>query len=281
MPKAETSNIGFTLLPSHKLKKLRNPLKYLLYPFQWIWRSLFFLNAALTFFIFFPFFFVFLKNDEKFPKVIKLKRIWAHFIIWPLLIFYKIKGREKLSVNQAYVFCPNHTSYLDIMLIYIAIPNYFHTMGKAELLKVPLFRRFFLKMNIPVNRKSKMDSHRAFLRAGNDIDKGISITLFPEGTIHKNCPVLARFKNGPFRLAIEKQVPIVPVTFLDNWKILPDDYEKRVGHPGIAKVIIHDPIPTTGMTEDDLEKLKASVYEVISLPIQKKYPEYFEQKVLA
>ncbi len=256
-------------------------MKYLLYPFQWIWRSLFFLNAALTFFIFFPFFFVFLKNDEKFPKVIKLKRIWAHFIIWPLLIFYKIKGREKLSVNQAYVFCPNHTSYLDIMLIYIAIPNYFHTMGKAELLKVPLFRRFFLKMNIPVNRKSKMDSHRAFLRAGNDIDKGISITLFPEGTIHKNCPVLARFKNGPFRLAIEKQVPIVPVTFLDNWKILPDDYEKRVGHPGIAKVIIHDPIPTTGMTEDDLEKLKASVYEVISLPIQKKYPEYFEQKVLA
>lgn len=161
------------------------------------------------------------------------------------------------------------------MLIYIAFPIYFHTMGKAELLKVPLFRRFFERMNIPVNRKSNLDSHRAFLRAGNDIDKGISITLFPEGTIHQNGPVMGRFKNGPFRLAIEKQIPIVPVTFLNNWKLLPDDFHHRVGHPGIARVIIHEPIPTKGMNETDLEKLKSIVYSIISKPLQEAYPKYF------
>ena len=80
-------------------------------------------------------------------------------------------------------------------------------MGKAELRKVPLFRKFFDRMNIPVNRKSVLDSHRAFMRAGSDIDKGISVALFPEGTIHHNGPVIGRFKNGPFRLAIEKQIP--------------------------------------------------------------------------
>jgi 1-acyl-sn-glycerol-3-phosphate acyltransferase len=163
------------------------------------------------------------------------------------------------------------------MLIYIATPLYFHTMGKAELLKVPLFWRFFQRMNIPVNRKSVKDSHRAYLRAGADIDKGISITLFPEGTIHHNGPVMGRFKNGPFRLAIEKQVPIVPVTFLNNWLLLPDDYQNRIGHPGIAKVIIHDPIPTKGMSEMDLEALKSAVYEVITRPLEEQFPEYFHR----
>jgi 1-acyl-sn-glycerol-3-phosphate acyltransferase len=148
-------------------------------------------------------------------------------------------------------------------------------MGKAELLKVPLFKKFFQGMNIPVNRKSAMDSHRAFKRAGNDINKGISITLFPEGTIHHNGPVMGRFKNGPFRLAVEKQIPIVPVTFLNNWILFPDDYPHRLGRPGIARVIIHEPIPTKGMTVDDIENLKSLVREAIEQPLRKKYPSRY------
>ena len=67
---------------------------------------------------------------------------------------------------------------------------------------------------------------------------------------------MGRFKNGPFRLAIEKQVPIVPITFMNNWLLLPDDFYRRIGHPGIAHVILHDPIPTIGLTENDLDVLK-------------------------
>ncbi len=253
-------------------------LKFILLPLKWIWRSLFFINAVLTFFVFFPLFFIFLLKESWFPLVFRLKKIWAHFIIWPLGIFYKIERKADLDPAGVYVFCPNHTSYLDIMLIYIAFPFYFHTMGKAELLKVPLFRLFFNKMNIPVNRKSRKDSHRAFLRAASDMEKGISITLFPEGTIHHNGPIMGRFKNGPFRLAIEKQVPIVPVTFLNNWILLPDDYYRRVGRPGIAKVIIHEPIPTTGMTEADLDTLKAKVYAIVDAPLRKKYASYYGDK---
>ena len=148
-------------------------------------------------------------------------------------------------------------------------------MGKAELRKVPLFRHFFDRMNIPVNRKSRKDSHRAFLRAASDLDKKISITLFPEGTIHHTGPVMGRFKNGPFRLAIEKQIPIVPITFMNNWLILPDDFYRRIGHPGIARIILHEPISTVGMTEENLDELKAKVYQIINEPIQLKYPEQF------
>lgn len=217
-------------------------------------------------------------REEWFPIVFRIKKIWAHFILWPLLIFYKIERKSDLDSDQAYVFCPNHTSYLDIMLIYISFPLYFHTMGKAELRKVPLFKHFFDRMNIPVNRKSRKDAHRAYLRAASDLEKGISITLFPEGTIHHTGPVMGRFKNGPFRLAIEKQVPIVPVTFLNNWILLPDDFYKNVGHPGIARVIIHEPIPTEGLREEDLDALKEKVYKIIDEPLRQRYPKWYENK---
>ncbi|MBP6335298.1 MAG: 1-acyl-sn-glycerol-3-phosphate acyltransferase [Bacteroidia bacterium] len=216
-------------------------------------------------------------RTQWFPLVFKLKKVWAHFIIWPALIFYKIDKRFKHEPGQAYVFCPNHTSYLDIMLIYISIPVYFHTMGKAELRKVPFFRQFFHKMNIPVDRKSRKDSHRAFLRAASDIRKGISITLFPEGTIHHTGCKIGRFKNGPFRLAIQAQVPVVPITFLDNWCLLPDDFLKRTGHPGTSNIIIHEAIPTKGMTEADMETLKAKVFQVMKAPIEQKYPKQFAE----
>jgi 1-acyl-sn-glycerol-3-phosphate acyltransferase len=210
--------------------------------------------------------------------VFKLKKVWGRAMLWPVLLFFKVEKHSKLRKNQAYIICPNHTSYLDIIIIYLVIPVYFHTMGKAELLKVPFFRRFFMGMNIPVNRKSRKDSHRAYMRAASDIDKGVSITLYPEGTIHHNGPVMGRFKNGPFRLAIEKQVPIVPVTFLNNWKLLPDDFPRRIGRPGIARVFIHKPIPTAGMTESDLEDLKSLVYNVINAPLKEAYPRYFSSQ---
>ena len=248
-------------------------MKWIFYPLQLVWRAWFFLNAGLTFFIFLPLFTVLLSSRKWFPKVFALKKVWAHFILFPALIFYFIRREVKLDRNKTYVFCPNHTSYLDIMLIYIAIPCYFHTMGKAELLKVPLFKRFFKRMNIPVNRKSHIDSHRAFVRAGEDIDKGISITLFPEGTIHHTSPEMGRFKNGPFKLAIEKQVPIVPITFLNNYQLLPDDFPNHIGRPGVAGVVMHAPIETTGMTENDLELLKQKVYDVIDKTLKDYYRE--------
>lgn len=238
-------------------------MKLLLFPLQWLWRSWFFVNAVLTFFIFLPLFTILLSSRKWFPKVFVLKKIWAHFILFPAGIFYFIRREEKLDKNKTYVFCPNHTSYLDIMLIYIAIPNYFHTIGKAELMKVPLFSRFFKRMNIPVNRKSHIDSHKAFMRAGEDISKGVSITLFPEGALHHTYPQMGRFKNGPFKLAIEKQVPVVPVTFLNNHLLLPDNYWKHIGHPGVAGVVMHKPIETAGMTENDLDLLKQKCFEVI------------------
>lgn len=187
-------------------------------------------------------------------------------------IFPKIIRKTKLLNGRPYVLCPNHCSYLDIVTTYIAIPEYFHFMGKAELKNIPLFGHFFKEMNIPVDRASIMSSHRAFQRAKEDIDKGISVAIFPEATIPETAPKLKVFKNGAFKLAIEKQVPVIPIVFLDNWKRMPDGILRRMfaGGPGISRMIIHDPVETTGMTENDLAALKNKVYKIIDETLSKK-----------
>ena len=152
------------------------------------------------------------------------------------------------------------------------IPAYFHMMAKAELKKVPLFNVFFIKQDIAVDRSSMKASHRAFVRSGDDIDKGYSIAIFPEATIPDHTPRLARFKNGPFKLAIDKQVPVLPVTILDNWRILPDGRKSgHGGRPGKARIIIHKPIITAGMKDDDLENLKNQTFKTIDQTIRKEY----------
>lgn len=179
-------------------------------------------------------------------------------------IRYRITYEEPLKKDRVHIFCPNHSSYLDIVVCYVVIPFYFIFMGKSELGKVPFFSIFFKKMNTLVDRQSIMGSHKAYMLIGKEIDKGHSVVLFPEGKIPKNAPVLNPFKNGAFKLAVDKQAPIVPVTFLNNWKIIPhNENVKNHGGPGISRIIVHKVIETKGMTEENIEELKSRVYQVI------------------
>ena len=229
-----------------------------------LWRVLFFLNGILTFIFLFPIFYILLSREKWFTYVFKLKKIWAKLIIYNVGIRCKIISSPVIDIHKPYVICPNHASFLDIVLTYIVIPNYFHFMGKAELKKVPFFNKFFDRMNILVDRSSIIGSHKAFIRAGNDLDKGISIAIFPEATIPACAPKLGRYKNGAFKLAIDKQIPILPVVFLDNWRLLPDGFRKKTGgRPGVARVVIHEPVETKGLTDADLESLKKRVHDII------------------
>lgn len=144
-------------------------------------------------------------------------------------------------------------------------------MPKNELEKVPLFNILIRKLNIPVDRKSKVDSYRAFTIAGNYLSKGISIFLFPEGTISKAAPQMRPFKNGAFKLAIEKQVPVVPITFKNNWKLLQTGNPLFAnGRPGIARAVLHAPIETKGMTLEDVAALNERVQSIIEKELQSK-----------
>ena len=142
-------------------------------------------------------------------------------------------------------------------------------MGKKELEKVPLFNIFFKEMNILVDRKTNTGSHKAFIRAGQELDKGNSVIIFPEGTISREAPKLRPFKNGAFRLAIDKQVEIVPITFINAWKRLQDmPFLQGKAGPGKVGIYIHKPITTEGLTENNQDELKQQVRNIIELKLK-------------
>jgi 1-acyl-sn-glycerol-3-phosphate acyltransferase len=245
-------------------------MKYLLVIPRALWKTLFLLNFILGLIILYPIFRILLSRKKWFPLAFKLKKFWAGWImIIPGLILITERKTAAETLPQPCIYCGNHVSYLDIVASYLIIPKYFVFMGKQELDKAPLFRVFFKEMNILVDRSSNVASHRAFMRAGSDIDQGHSVFLFPEGTI-SSFGKLRGFKNGAFKLAIEKQVPIVPVSFLNNWKLLQNGgFFKAHGRPGISRIVVHEPISTIGMTEHDLVSLRTKVYEVIQEELEK------------
>lgn len=202
---------------------------------------------------------------QKLDAAFKLKRVWSYCIaigsgIYPVLIY---KGKSK-KMPQPCIFTGNHTSYLDIVLSTFYIDHLALYMAKAELLRAPLFKIFFNGMDIPVNRKSRGDSHKALVKAGHQIDKGRSMVIYPEGTISE-AGKLRPFKNGAFKLAIEKQVPIVPIVNLNNWELLQNGgFLKSNGRPGIARMVVLEPIETKGMTEENLVDLRDKVHQLIN-----------------
>lgn len=189
-----------------------------------------------------------------------LNRFWAQCFFVGGCIPYKVTYEHKPASQQSYVYCANHTSMIDIIAMGLVVRGPYSFMGKAELNKVPLFGFMFSRLHIPVNRISKTQSYQAMKKALAHIDQGYSILMYPEGTRSKKAPKLQRFKDGAFRIAIEKQIPVVPVTLPYNWIISGNDQLPQ-WHRGEA--IVHAPIDTTGLTMDDLPTLKKQTFTVI------------------
>ena len=143
-------------------------MNYLLVIPRTLWKLLFLLNFVLGLLVLYPLFYILLSRKKWFPLAFKLKKFWAAWILTIPGLFVKINRKSSAPLPQPCIYCSNHVSYLDIVVSYILIPNYFVFMGKQELNKAPLFRIFFRDMNILVDRKSTMSSHRAFVRAAHE-----------------------------------------------------------------------------------------------------------------
>ncbi len=246
----------------------RSPLlKWLFLPLRWLyklWFALVFFGSLVVLYIPFR---ILLFRPKRYEKAFRLKRAWAFFLQWASGVPVRVRQKAPLP-TAPYIICCNHSSYVDIIQMYNVIPQYFLFMGKYELLKWPLFNMFFKGMNIAVNRGSHVEAAKAFRRAAQALDRGTSLAMFPEGTIPAFTPRMKPFKDGAFKLAIEKQVPIVPITFLDHWRLFgePTELLSRA-RPGVARAIVHAPVPTAGLTMDDLVALRTQVFRTIEEPL--------------
>jgi 1-acyl-sn-glycerol-3-phosphate acyltransferase len=225
--------------------------------------------VAFFYFLLYPLLYYFSRKPAHYKYMNKLRSTWAFLSSAFAGIFYRFTYETPLDRTKAYVICPNHTSNLDISVICLLAKNDYSFMGKDELTDGIVTRLFFRTVDIPVNRDSKMSSFRAFKKAIEKLENGVTMIVFPEGGIANDYPPrLQEFKNGPFRLAIEAKVPIVPVTSLNTWKMLWDNGTKYGSKPGICHIFVHRPIETAHLTVDDTDSLRDEVYRIIQQKIK-------------
>jgi 1-acyl-sn-glycerol-3-phosphate acyltransferase len=213
---------------------------------------------VLSFLILFPFFLIPIVFKKQFQLVGVINRVWAYTLFPIVFLPYVIECRGKLDPKKQYIFCPNHFSYLDIATMAFN-PHNAIFVGKDDMERIPLFGFMYRHLHITVNREKLKSRYTTYLKSGEAIDQGKSLVIFPEGGIaSKDFPKMARFKDGAFRLAVEKQIPIVPVTIATNWIILPNELTTINRVP--VRMIFHEPIEPSPW---DVQTLKDEVYRII------------------
>ncbi|MEM6522240.1 MAG: lysophospholipid acyltransferase family protein [Bacteroidota bacterium] len=222
---------------------------------------------TILFAVFLPLLLIPIIFKKKYQLIGVFNRWWAH-IFFTLTFFPKtvLVHPEIVRKNQ-YIFCPNHFSYLDIPTMGLNPVNSIF-VGKNDMERIPLFGFMYKNLHITVDRESFKSRYATVVKSSKAIDEGKSLMIFPEGGIvSQKMPEMHRFKDGAFRIAIEKQIPIVPVTIPFNWIILPD--ESLLPRLHKLKVVFHKPINTEGLTLKDTSKLKQQTFDVINAELER------------
>jgi len=168
-------------------------------------------------------------------------------------------GMERLDRQGTYIFMSNHVSNLDPPILLPLIPGRTSVMAKKELFDYPLLGRAMrLGSLVPVDRGNRDAGIAAVRAAGEVIRQGINMTIFVEGKRSFDGKLLP-FKKGPFYLAMECGVPLVPVTIVGTHEIMP---KRRFSiRPGTATIVFHEPIDPKDFGNRDslMAKVRAAI----------------------
>jgi 1-acyl-sn-glycerol-3-phosphate acyltransferase len=238
-------------------------MKWIGAPFRFLYKIYFGVIFIISGVLLYPYFLVALRGQNKYKNAVKVKKLWSDIICIFCLIRVKVIGKENFKNQEQYIVCANHASYLDIILMYKIIPDDFAFLGKAEVLKWPLVNIFFKKgIDIPVYRANRKKAAESLLNSKEALLTGRNLAIFPEGKMQDSPPRMERFKNGAFSLALEHNVSIIPLTFINNYKLFSDHIDVfGAGNPGTSKIIIHPRIEVN--KETDLVTLRNQTYDII------------------
>jgi 1-acyl-sn-glycerol-3-phosphate acyltransferase len=180
------------------------------------------------------------------------------------LIFCPVvrKGKHHFAKGENYVVVLNHNSLMDIPVSSPWIPGANRTLGKIEITKIPVFSIIYTAGAILVDRKDGASRRASFVKMQEALEKGINLCLYPEGTRNKTDKPLQHFFDGAFATAVKTQKPIIPGLLFNTRNILPHTI-KFWAWPGIINIHFLEPIPTKGLTLEDVPHLKEKIHTIM------------------
>jgi 1-acyl-sn-glycerol-3-phosphate acyltransferase len=184
----------------------------------------------------------------------------VHSRLTPLWRF-RTSGDLPDDMRRPYVVVANHESFVDILLI-SHLPTEMKWMSKVEIIKIPLVGWMMrLSRDIPLTRGDSASGTAALEASRERLETKVSVMIFPEGSRSKSGE-LGRFRSGAFRLAIDAQVPILPLAVYGTRDALRKN-DWRLGYAQAEVRVLH-PISTEGLTMDDMAELRDKSREAIA-----------------
>ena len=200
-----------------------------------LWRAWFYIVAGIPVLILFPFLVLILLLPNAYPIVFWIARnIWAPIILTGCGFYTKVRYAKPLPTGTSFVLVANHTSYIDPFVMLRVSKNPFVFVGKKELVNIPFFGYIYKRAAIMVDRSDKKSRWAVYGRADQQLDKGYSICIFPEVSYEDDTIFLNPFKRGAFKIAIDHQLPVVPMVFYDCKRKHP--WYPNFGYPGELRV---------------------------------------------
>jgi 1-acyl-sn-glycerol-3-phosphate acyltransferase len=209
---------------------------------------------------------VLLKVRPQTRQVPRVLRIWARVFLFVTGTRVTVEGADRIDPTGSYVFVGNHTSNLDIPVIMGKLPVSIRFLAKKEMFKVPVLGGAMRAIHmVETDRRLGPTAHRAInQQVAAVVAEGLSLMIFPEGTRSEGHEMLP-FKKGAFRIAVDNEMSVVPVTIvgaLEAWK----PHSKLI-HGGRVRLVIHDPIPTADLDRNLLNDLRDEVRAAIAKPL--------------
>jgi 1-acyl-sn-glycerol-3-phosphate acyltransferase len=189
-------------------------------------------------------------------------RAWARVIVFVLGTKLIIEGSENIKKDKSYVVVANHQSQIDIPILIVAVRTNLRIIAKKELFKIP-FLGWGMKAvgMLEIDRSNHKQSIETLKKAENIVkEHRLSVLVFPEGTRSPDGQIHP-FKKGPFILAINTGLPILPVSVSGTGHITPKG--KLQINSGRVKIIIHPPIPVDNLDLKDRDKLLEGTHKTV------------------
>lgn len=171
-------------------------------------------------------------------------RLWSRIFSILNFIPYEISGRRHITKGESYICVSNHTSFLDLPGICLALPGQFRPLAKTELRRIPVFGWIAAAATVLVDRTSHESRKDSLDRLTEVLRAGISVLIFAEGTQNRGTSPLQPFRDGAFRMALETGRPILPLVVHGAGKLMPPGRFSIL--PGKIRIRIGAPIEPTG-----------------------------------
>lgn len=200
--------------------------------------------------------------DRSGEIVLRLCRSWSRAILRLAGARVTVEGGENIDVNTPRIFVSNHQSYFDVFALMAFLPGNARFVAKKSLEYIPFFGQAMRAAGTVILDRNRPERAREELMHGarKNLTAIRGVVIFPEGTRSRDGS-LGQFKLGGFMLAIQAQVPIIPVAVTGSRDIMSaDSFQVR---PGAIRIRIGKPIPTHGLSHDDRHKLMENVRDEV------------------